>query len=108
MSSTPKQNHTIDSASARRTRLRPVIHGGDCGPCSLELQNNPAPPNDYRLKAGRVCWRLNKILLGMPRVQAHLAERGTPPFGVFVHESARVFAPVGVEISTGCMEMWDR
>jgi len=30
-------------------------------------------------------------------VQAHLAERGAPPFGVFVHESARVFAPVGVD-----------
>ncbi len=61
----------------------PVIHGRDCGPCALELQSNPA--------------HRDKILLGMPMVQAHLAERGAPPFGVFVHESARVFAPVGIE-----------
>jgi hypothetical protein len=61
----------------------PVIHGRDCGPCAVELQNNPA--------------HRDKILLGMPMVQAHLAERGAPPFGVFVHESARVFALVGID-----------
>jgi hypothetical protein len=33
------------------------------------------------------------ILLGMPLVQAYQAERGAPPFGVFVHESVRAFGP---------------
>jgi hypothetical protein len=61
----------------------PVIHGRDCGHCAPDLQNNVA--------------HRDKILLGMPMVQAHLAERSAPPFAVFVHESARVFAPNGVE-----------
>ncbi len=59
----------------------PVIHGADCGHCAAELQGNQI--------------HRDKILLGMPMVQAHLAEQGAPPFGVFVHESARVFAPAG-------------
>lgn len=61
----------------------PVVHGRDCKPCAQELQAGPAYSE--------------KILLGMPMVQAHLAERGAPPFGVFVHESARVFAPSGTD-----------
>ena len=61
----------------------PVIHGHDVGQCAPELQNNPS----YR----------DSVLLGMPMVQAHLSERGAPPFGVFVHESARVFAPSGTD-----------
>jgi hypothetical protein len=35
----------------------------------------------------------NQILLGMPMVQSHLGEKNAPPFGVFVHDSARTFAP---------------
>jgi hypothetical protein len=61
----------------------PVIHGQDVGQCAQELQNN----------AGYA----GAVLLGMPMVQAHLSERDAPPFGVFVHESARVFAPAGGE-----------
>jgi hypothetical protein len=61
----------------------PVIHGQDVGQCAAELQNNPAYSNS--------------VLLGMPMVQAHLSERDAPPFGVFVHESARVFAPDGTD-----------
>ena len=61
----------------------PVIHGSGVGQCAVELQNDES----YR----------NAILLGMPMVQAHLSELLAPPFGVFVHESARVFAPTGVE-----------
>lgn len=61
----------------------PVIHGHDVGACASELQNNPS----YR----------DSVLLGMPMVQAHLSERDAPPFGVFVHESARVFAPDGAD-----------
>jgi len=37
----------------------------------------------------------NAILLGMPMVQAHQTERDAPPFGLFIHESARAFAPAG-------------
>jgi hypothetical protein len=61
----------------------PVIHGHDVGQCAAELQSN----QPYR----------DSVLLGMPMVQAHLSERDAPPFGVFVHESARVFAPPGIE-----------
>jgi hypothetical protein len=35
------------------------------------------------------------ILLGMPMAQAHQCERLAPPFGLFVHESARPFSPPG-------------
>jgi hypothetical protein len=37
----------------------------------------------------------SSILIGLPMVQAHLSERKAPPFGLFVHESARSFAPAG-------------
>ncbi len=32
-----------------------------------------------------------KILLGMPIVQAYKSEKNAPPFGIFIHESARKF-----------------
>ncbi len=35
------------------------------------------------------------VLIGLPMVQAHVSEPSAPPFGVFVHESARTFAPAG-------------
>lgn len=37
----------------------------------------------------------SSILLGMPIVQANKAEGSAPPFGIYVHESARAFAPNG-------------
>ena len=37
----------------------------------------------------------DSVLLGLPMVQAHVGESSAPPFGVFVHESARTFAPAG-------------
>jgi hypothetical protein len=36
------------------------------------------------------------ILLGLPMVQANQGERQAPPFGLFVHESARSFAPASI------------
>ena len=33
------------------------------------------------------------ILLGHPMVQAYTSERLAPPFGIYVHESARAFSP---------------
>jgi hypothetical protein len=60
----------------------PVIHGSSVPRnASFDLDNKKG----YR----------DAILLGSPMVQAHLCERHAPPFGVFVHESARSFAPVG-------------
>jgi hypothetical protein len=35
----------------------------------------------------------NSLLLGLPVVQAHEYEREAPPFGIYVHESARSHAP---------------
>jgi len=39
----------------------------------------------------------NQILLGISMVQSHMMEPSAPPFGVAVHESARSFAPPGIE-----------
>lgn len=50
-------------------------------------------------------WYRNSILLGMPMVQAHLCESKAPPFGIFVHESARALAPVN---ETPLHELWWR
>ena len=35
----------------------------------------------------------SSILLGLPVIQAYLGEHSAPPFSIFVHESARAFAP---------------
>ncbi len=37
----------------------------------------------------------NSILIGLPMIQAYSSESLAPPFGVFIHESARAFAPEG-------------
>jgi len=62
----------------------PVVHG----------RTLPAPASNTL--AANAAYR-DHILLGIPMVQAHLSEAGAPPFGVFVHESARAFAPGGSE-----------
>jgi hypothetical protein len=61
----------------------PVIHGGSVTDCAPELKEAA----EYS----------KQLLLGLPMVQAHLSERDAPPFGVYVHESARSFAPEGSE-----------
>ena len=60
----------------------PTIHGS-----RLSQQASPTLHNNMNYRSS--------ILLGLPMVQAHLGERSAPPFGVFVHESARSFAPQG-------------
>lgn len=62
----------------------PVYHGQ-----SISEKASPvlAANEDYR----------SAVLLGLPMVQAHLGEGLAPPFGLFVHESARTFAPEGTE-----------
>lgn len=60
----------------------PVTHGNAVPePASATLHGNPA----YR----------DSLLLGLPMVQANTCERMAPPFGIYVHESARTFAPPG-------------
>jgi len=71
----------------------PVIHGRDV---SKEACDVVAKEVAY---AG-------SILLGMPVVQAHQVERQAPPFGVFVHESARAFAPTGFNPLTFAWWEW--
>jgi hypothetical protein len=60
----------------------PVIHGAAV-PASVATDFGTVSGGQYK----------TSILLGMPMVQSHLAERNAPPFGLFVHESARTFAP---------------
>jgi hypothetical protein len=51
---------------------------------------------------------LGSILLGMPLAQAYTSERLAPPFGVYVHESARAFAPVDGQPMTTVFWRWWR
>lgn len=60
----------------------PVIHGAAV-PASISNAFGSTVGGQYK----------NAILLGMPMVQSHLGEKNAPPFGLFVHESARAFAP---------------
>jgi hypothetical protein len=62
----------------------PVVHGAAVPPAASHALKT-AVGGPYK----------NAILLGMPMVQAHLFEKNAPPFGLFVHESARAFAPEG-------------
>jgi hypothetical protein len=62
----------------------PVIHGN---------QVTATASNIFKNKSGYK----DSILLGLPMVQAHESENQAPPFGLFVHESARSFAPPNVQ-----------
>lgn len=55
------------------------------------------------LKQSNYC---DAILLGMPLEQSYGAERRAPPFGVYVHESARAFAPTGVKPINSVWWQW--
>jgi len=58
----------------------PVVHGRDIPQLACEtLHANPI----YR----------DSILLGMPMIQALQGEPMAPPYGVYIHESARAFSP---------------
>jgi len=37
----------------------------------------------------------NSILVGLPMIQSYINEKYAPPFGIYIHESARSFAPEG-------------
>ena len=59
-----------------------VIHGSNIPEPASNVMHDNVP---YR----------NSLLLGLPMVQAHTTEKLAPPFGIYVHESARNFAPHG-------------
>jgi len=48
----------------------------------------------------------DSLLIGMPMIHAHQAERQAPPFGVFIHESARAFAPTDEAPLSGRWWRW--
>ena len=56
----------------------PIIHGSDIG---NEINRQFANNEIYK----------QSLLLGLPMIQAYSGESKAPPFGVFVHESARAF-----------------
>jgi hypothetical protein len=56
----------------------PIIHGEDV---SKDACEGLAREDEYR----------KSILMGIPMIQAYLVERNAPPFGIFIHESARTF-----------------
>jgi len=56
----------------------PVVHGRDIATECADFGEHTS----YR----------NSLLLGMPMIQSFQSEQTAPPFGVFVHESARSFA----------------
>lgn len=58
----------------------PVYHGNSISASASPILNNHQPHRD-------------SLLIGMPVIQANRAETEAPPFGLFVHESARAFAP---------------
>ncbi|MDE5944366.1 MAG: hypothetical protein K2G93_02130 [Rikenella sp.] len=57
----------------------PVIHGED-------IDDTACPALSQETK--------QKILLGMPVSHAYMSERLAPPFGIYIHESARAFGPI--------------
>jgi hypothetical protein len=67
----------------------PVIHGASVPDAAFKPAGEKANP-----VAANPTYK-NAILMGLPMVQAHECERLAPPFGVYVHESARAFAPQG-------------
>ena len=58
----------------------PVIHGKDIG-------------NSVNKEFASTSYYKDSLLLGLPMIQAFTGEKGAPPFGVIIHESARSFAP---------------
>ncbi len=65
-----------------------IYHGRDIGKkASTTLSSSP----EYQ----------SHILLGEPMINAHLGERGAPPFGIFVHPSA-----MGSDSSVGSDGWW--
>lgn len=86
---------------ALENRERSIVRGAiSYGPVILGRESKEG---SEILKESDYC---HSILLGMPLVQAHAAERLAPPFGVYVHESARAFAPANAGPFTTVFWRW--
>jgi hypothetical protein len=71
-------------------RHRFLVRGAlACGPVVHGLQ---LPEGASATLAAHPEYR-SSILLGLPMIQAYLTERLAPPFSMYIHESARAFAP---------------
>lgn len=75
----------------------PVIEGRDLAICG----GFHGDADILRTEAGHT----GCIVAGIPVAQAHRFERQAPPFGIFIHESARAFAPAGEDPFV--MAYWD-
>jgi hypothetical protein len=65
----------------------PIIHGSTLPAGIFQQPNGPLHAIASNAKY------LSALLIGIPMVQSHEYERQAPPFGIFVHESARSFSP---------------
>ena len=84
-------NRVADEVSNQDAiRHRFIIKGGLAfGPI---IHGHNVPEEASRIMQDNAAYR-DSLLLGLPMVQAHACERLAPPFGIYVHESARSFAP---------------
>lgn len=73
----------------------PIYHG----------QNIPAEVNYLFSKHTNY---KNSLLLGLPMIQAYLGEKLAPPFGLYIDESARSFAPTGQTPLGNRWYRWDK
>ena len=62
----------------------PVVHGQEIPRGASRTMDDNVPYRDA-------------VLLGLPMVQANTTEKWAPPFGIYVHESARTFSPRDVK-----------
>jgi len=73
----------------------PIIHGAHIPAVAANVFQNNLGHKD-------------SIVLGLPIVQAHQHENLAPPFGIYVHESARSFAPAGIPPLKHVWWRWSR
>jgi hypothetical protein len=85
-------------------RFRFIVRGGLAFGPSIHGVDVPAAASTVVADARHY---RDSILLGMPMVQAHVSEAEAPPFGLFVHESARAFAQVGQQPLHDRWWRWD-
>lgn len=73
----------------------PAIHGKDIAD---EAAEEFITGSDYS----------DSLLIGLPMIQSISAESSAPPFGIYIHESARAFAPDGEEPIERIWHEWFR
>ena len=93
--STTWVNHTLKELKHRflvrgALSFGPIIHGSSVPAAAFQQ------PNGVALNIANNATYLSSILIGLPMVQSHETERKAPPFGIYIHESARAFSPPNV------------